>query len=189
MTKRGHRWIGALPIAAIAVAVGWGGWMLVDDDNDPRPPVDIASAAASMASLADLVASASMVVEGEVVDVEDGRTITASSDPTTGIRSQLVHIDVARSWLASRDVVVVEQEASLLDGTPITVDGQEPLQVGDRGVFLLVDGHSDEFPYSALVDARAVFLLGAADRIAAGGTVFDGRDISDLRAALDALAS
>ena len=75
--------------------------------------------------------------------------------------------------------VVVEQEASLLDGTPITVNGVSPLVVGDRGWFFLIDGDGEQFPYTALTTVDGFVADGTRDACAAAATVAAGRRARD----------
>ena len=47
---------------------------------------------------------------------------------------------------------MIEEPAALLDGTPLVVDAMSPLETGDRAVWFLVAGGSDEQPYHAVVN-------------------------------------
>lgn len=94
-----------------------------------------------------------------------------------------------RHRAATPDVVVVEQEASLLDGSPITVNGVAPLEVGDRAILVLVRGDSEQFPYTTPLNEQAVFLVVdeqvvAADPDGVIGAMFHGRPVTELRVAL-----
>lgn len=53
------------------------------------------------------------------------------------------------------DRVVVEEAATLTDGTPIAADGMDELGDGDRAVWFLVAGGNDSMPYFATVNGQA----------------------------------
>jgi hypothetical protein len=50
--------------------------------------------------------------------------------------------------------LVVEEPAALIDGTPVVVDGLEPLRVGDQAVWFLVAGDDVSLPYYAVVNSQ-----------------------------------
>ena len=76
-------------------------------------------------------------------------------DPDAGFRTRLVELSVERTLAGeSPTPLVVEEPAELLDGTPLVVDGMIPLEAGDRAVWFLVAGGSDEQPYHAVVNAQ-----------------------------------
>ena len=50
--------------------------------------------------------------------------------------------------------ILIEQEASLLDGTPIEVNGVAPLEAGQAGIYFLIAGDGEEFPYFACVNRQ-----------------------------------
>ncbi len=58
--------------------------------------------------------------------------------------------------------MVVEEPAELLDGTPVIVDGMSALDVGDRAVWFLVAGDSDELPYLAAVNGQGRYEIAGA---------------------------
>jgi hypothetical protein len=144
-----------IPVATILVAVVlYGSWMLFDGgdaDTPTRATVDVVASEPEYATAAELADASNRVVDGTVVAVETGRPLTDPADPTVGVRTQLVSVNVTRMVKGDAvETVVIEQEATLLDGTPITVNGVAPLAVGDDGRFYLVDGDGEQFPYAAL---------------------------------------
>jgi hypothetical protein len=56
-------------------------------------------------------------------------------------------------------VVLVEEEYSLADGTPVRVDGMQRGRVGDRGVWFLTASTDPDFPAYALVSAQGRYLF------------------------------
>jgi hypothetical protein len=131
------------------------------------PPVDVrADAGPPAASLDALVAASDVVVRGRVVAVERGRTIGTS---TQGIVTRLVRVQVDdllagdRSVVGADGVVVVEEEGWLPDGRAVRVNGVEPTAIDDAGVWFLVQGRSEEFPYTALVSEQGRFFTDPAD--------------------------
>ena len=117
-------------------------------------------------SLDELVAASDLVVVGTVAGVADGRVLTAPDRPDAGFRTRLVELDVERTLAGEPPTpLVVEEPAELLDGTPVVVDGMAPLDVGDRAVWFLVAGGSDEQPYHAVVNGQGRYeIIGATLR-------------------------
>jgi hypothetical protein len=165
---------------------------LGDRDSDAPEPIDVQATGTRFETLDELKAAADLVIEGHVVGVEDGRTISDPTDPDAGIRTRLAQINVdlaADASSATPRTVVVEQEATLLDGTPITVNGVAPLDVGERAVLLLVRGADDQFPYTTPISEQAVFYVVDDEVVAADpegpiGSVFHGGSAAGLRDAL-----
>jgi hypothetical protein len=56
-------------------------------------------------------------------------------------------------------VLVVEHEAALLDGTPITVDGVPAPRAGERAVYFLVVGGTEALPFHAVVGPQGRYPL------------------------------
>lgn len=146
----------AVPLLIVVVVAAVGVWWL-RDGSDPAPvePVDVSASGPRFADLSDLVAGSDLVVVGTVVAVDHGRTITDPSDPDAGLRTQLAQVAVSEVLVGEQGgTVIVEQEATLLDGQPVTVNGVSPLVAGDEGLMLLIRGTSDEFPYTAFVNEQ-----------------------------------
>lgn len=137
-------------VAIVAVVSLW-----TDDGRTEPTAVELDDDAPRAATLEALIGASDLVVAGTVVDVGPGRTLTDPADPDIGITSQLAQVevdDVLAGELAGP--LVVEQEAALLDGPPVVVDGMPPLTVGEQGIMFLVRGTTDEFPYTAFVGAQ-----------------------------------
>ncbi|WP_424342799.1 hypothetical protein [Ilumatobacter sp.] len=170
-------------VAAFAV-VGLRG----DETTAPSTPaaVDIAATGPRFDSLDELVAAADLIVEGRIVAVDAGRVITDPSDPTAGFSTALFQLDVTRSFRGgARAPLIVEQEAALLDGAPITVNGLTANEVGDTGFWFLVRGSADAFPYVALVNEQARILVDDAGRISGADSPFrESSSADELRSAL-----
>ena len=141
--------IGLPVIAAVAVAL-----TSVRDDGEP-PPVELRSDAPVFESLDELVAASDAVVVATVASVSPGRVLTAPGEADAGIRTRLVELSVERTLTGQPPTpLVVEEPAELLDATPVVVDGVDPLDAGDRAVWFLVAGGTDELPYHAVVNAQ-----------------------------------
>lgn len=130
-------------------------------------PVDVrAEGAPSATSVAELVTSSDVVVQGRVVAVERGRAIGTTSK---GIVTRLVQLRVDRVLAGDAGIVgadgslIVEEEGWLPDGRPVRVNGVEPTREGDAGVWFLVKGRSEEFPYTAVVGEQGRYLLDPSD--------------------------
>ena len=68
-----------------------------------------------------------------MVDVADGRQISAPGDPAAAVRTRLLVLDVSDVLAGSvSGDVIVEEPATVGDGTPVVVDGMQPLDVGDE---------------------------------------------------------
>lgn len=155
--RSGRRRVLALlvPAGLVVVCVGFAVWLLRPDDTRVVEPVDIRAAGVRFDDLDALAAGSDFVVDGVVLAVDDGRALTDPSDPDAGITTQLAQVEVLGEVAGDAPgPLVVEQEAALLDGTPIRVNGVTPLAVGDRGLFFLVQGDGEDFPYTAFVNEQ-----------------------------------
>ena len=136
-------------VAAVVAIVG-----LAHGGGEPEP-VQLRSDAPTYASFADLVAASDLVVVATVTDRSDGRTVTAPGDPSTGFRTRLYELTVTRTLHGDAPrPLVVEEPAELLDGTPVVVDGMEPLEEGEQAVWYLIAGDGPSQPYYAVVNAQ-----------------------------------
>ncbi len=138
-------------VAVVAVAVG--------GDEEPAP-IAIASSAVDFSTLDDLLAASDLVVVATVADIADGRQITAPADPDAAVVTRLLVLDVSDVVAGASDGdVIVEEPAALGDGTPVVVDGIEPLDVGDQAIWFLVAGDAETMPYFALVNRQARYTI------------------------------
>ena len=121
--------------------------------------------------LEGLLAASDLVVMGRAIAAEPGRTFGGVDDEgaasADAIRSRVLTVEV-RTVLLSRDpgtdppagaVVLVEEEAALLDGTPIVVDGARRTKVGDAGIWFLAASRDPEFPGFTVVNSQGRYLL------------------------------
>jgi hypothetical protein len=137
-------------VAACVIAV-----VSLAADSDDRDPVELTSDAPRYASLDELVAASDLVVEATVAHVAAGRTMTAADDPGAGVRTRLYELTVTRILHGDAPrLLVVEEPAELLDGTPVIVDGMEPLRESAQAVWYLVAGEGPSQPYYAVVNAQ-----------------------------------
>jgi hypothetical protein len=162
----------ALPALIVLAVAGYGVWLLTDDDSAAPPaPIDVAAAERAYDTIDQLAGASDLVVQGAVVAIEPGRALTDPADPTAGVRTQLVSVDVESVVKGdAATTVVIEQEATLLDGTPITVNGAAALHDGDRGWFFLIEGDGEQFPYTALTSSDG-FVATGSDRAPAAAAL------------------
>lgn len=162
MTDRMRGAAVVVAVAALAAVVGFGafgdGATPPDAVPDPGPePVEITSSAPTFPDSPAMAAAADLVVVATVGTVSDGRTITDPTDPEVGIRTQLATLVVDEVLQGEpTSPLVLEQEVSLLDGTPVVVDGRAPVEPGDTGTWYLVAGEGDAVPYHALVGPQGL---------------------------------
>jgi hypothetical protein len=152
-----RRALASVPLVLVVGVALFAGWMLVDAGDDPVPPVAVAADGPRFDTVEEMAAASDVVVRGDVVAVEEGRAITDPERPDVGIVTRLLEIRVAATLRGPRhDTIVVEQEAALLDGTPIVVNGLPPVSVGTEAVWFLLEGDGGEFPYAALINEQGL---------------------------------
>jgi hypothetical protein len=149
-----------------------------DDDAGSAAPVTVESTTRhQFTELEGLIDASDLVVRGEVLAVEPGRLFGAvdpSGDASEqAVRSQVVTIRVD-DVLATVDptanpapgtVVLVEEEATLADGTPLRVDGARPTRMGDEGIWFLAATGDPDFPGFTVVNSQGRYLHGAGDAL------------------------
>lgn len=152
--------LGAIIVAA-AISVGSG-----DDDepsdatSPPDPTGDVAAiestASVDPADLAELYALSDLVIVGEVQSIERGRVFASpdasvdgdADDAASGVESALVTVQVDQV-LRGEDpgaTLLVEEEGWLADGRRISLDGAPPTEVGDVGLWFLIDTGDPDVP-------------------------------------------
>jgi hypothetical protein len=186
-------------VAATALGGRGTGTPAPAPDQDPAPdtvpgedgePVAVSSDAPRFATLADLLDASDVVVSGEVVATERGRPFGEPGG--TAIVSRLVTLRVdevlAGTAPAGAPNLLIEEEGWLDDGPPLVVDGAAPSEVGDRGIWFLVDAGDPELPVHVVVNAEGRYLLDDAGALVGA----DGDDplIAEIEALTpDALAA
>ncbi|MEM1333016.1 MAG: hypothetical protein AAGG08_06105 [Actinomycetota bacterium] len=180
-TGRWRRFV--VPLAVVAAVGAFALVSLRGGDADPEP-VAIEAAGSRFDTIAEMTVASDLVVEGVIVSADDGRRITDPADPEAGLVTRLYQLEIREVFRGDDlEFALVEQEDTLLDGTPIVVNGLTPHQVGDAGFWFLVLGDSEEFPFSAVVNEQGRLLLSAADTIQT--PLIDGIvDADELREAL-----
>jgi hypothetical protein len=151
-------WIAfALPVIA-AGAVLVQRWPDSSSTSTSKP-VDVAAHGPQYSTVDELVAASDTIVLGSVERVSDGRVFTDPADPNAGIRTQLAELSVEQVLKGPvAHALVLEEEARLLDGTPITVDGTAPSTAGERGVYFLIADKQGSSNY-ALVGPQGRYLV------------------------------
>ena len=163
----GHRAVGRwlVPLAfvvvlAAALAVG----LAVTDDEAAAPestsPAAIEVDADSIydfGTLGEMVAASDAIVVGTVVATEPGRLV---GDPAAGgVISRLVTIEVDEALRGEIGAtVVVEEEGTLPDGTPLIVNGVAPSEVGDHGIWFLDRLDDAELAVYLTINSQGRFL-------------------------------
>lgn len=187
-------------VAAIVASRGGGGSSDAGMDrvtgSVPADAVAIGSDAPRHEDLASLVASADVVVRGEVEATERGRWF-GGGDAGPRLQSRFVTLrvdDVLAGDDPGRATLLLEEEGWLEDGAPVVVDGAAPSRPGDEGIWFLVDGGDPEVGAHLVVGADGRYLDdGAGGLVGAEGDdplVDDlaGRTPDDLAAAVRAAA-
>jgi hypothetical protein len=154
--------IGVLLGAVALVLSGFVFLMTLRDESGSSGPlpVQVQAEGPTFTTLDELSAASDRVVEATVVGFDDGRTITDPSDANSGLRTRLVQLDVIETFAGpATSSLVVEEEAALLDGTAIVVNGARAVDIGDSGFFFLVDGATEEFPYVAVINEQGRYLV------------------------------
>jgi hypothetical protein len=184
------------PAIAIVLAVV-GALVLTRDRDEPveatttttaAQPVAVTSDAPTVATLAELVASADVVLRGEVTSTAPGRLF---GEPGSGaVESRLVTVrvdEVLAGEAPSEPELVVEEEGWLEDGTPIVVDGAAPSAPGDGAIWFLDAVGTDELPVYVAVSAQGRYLVVDGELVGADG---DDPLVAELAAlSADALAA
>jgi hypothetical protein len=149
-----------VPMVLVLAIAGFAGWSLVRADDD-QAPVEVRADGPRFDELEEMGEASDLVVDATVVAIDDGRTITDPTDPTAGFTTWLIELEVNETLRGpSRDVVILEQEATLLDGAPIVVNGMKPAELGQRAVWFLVAGDGEQFPYFAVINEQGVLTDG-----------------------------
>lgn len=153
--------LGAIIVAA-AISVGSeDGDDAASDSAEPDPTDDVvaieSTASVDPADLAELHALSDLVIVGEVQSIERGRVFASpdasqsgeeAGDAASGVESALVTVQVDRV-LTGEDpgtTVLVEEEGWLADGRRISLDGAPPTEVGDVGLWFLIDTGDPDVP-------------------------------------------
>ena len=142
-------------IAGIVVVL-----VAVRSGDDEPAAIELTSSADDFSTLDELVAASDLVVVATVADITDGRQITAPADPDAAVVTRLAVLEVSDVLAGAVDGdVIVEEPAALGDGTPVVVDGIEPLDVGDQAIWFLVAGDAETMPYLALVNRQGRYTI------------------------------
>ena len=163
-SNRLRRLLTVVPVLLV-VAVGIVTITNLRSSDEPQP-VAVSANGPRFTSLAELFAASDVVVEATVIAVDDGRTITDPANPAAGFSTRLFHLQVVETFRGGDStLLVVEQEAELLDGTPIVVNEMSPNRIGDHGFWFLVRGDDEHFPYVAVVNEQGRLLVDNGDRL------------------------
>jgi hypothetical protein len=121
--------------------------------------VDLAASGPRYTTVEELAGASDLIVLGRIERVDAGRVFTDRADTEAGIRTQLAELAVEQVLKGPpARSVVLEEEAALLDGTPITVDGTTPSAAGQRGVYFLIADPAGT-AYYALIGPQGRYLI------------------------------
>ena len=179
MATAERRWTTYVPIVAIVlggVGFSWLQWGSAEASNpaaaDAAPLAVTAQSTYEFASLQEMLEASDAVVVGVVEATNRGRLVGDPADG--GVISRVVTIRVEQVLSSSAqiaEVVLVEEEGWLPDGTPIEVNGVPASKVGDRGLWFLDQVATDDVSTMVVINSQGRFLETAT------GTV--GGDQSD----------
>jgi hypothetical protein len=166
--SRSDHWIPlarAIPIvAAVAIAVAVGAYFLMrDDDAGRRQPLAVeATSIYDFAALDELVAASDAIVVATVVAVDEGRLVGEPEEGAVISRVASLRVDTALIGDVA-DIVVIEEEGWLPDGTPLIVNGVAPTAVGDEGVWFLDAIDDAELRGYLVINSQGRYLLDPTD--------------------------
>lgn len=147
----------ALVPLAIVAAVVWSrsGAPPAHDDNGIESsvlsPVDVLADEPAFSSVSALAQASDLVIVGTVTADGPGRSISDPTDPETGIRTTVFEVRVDEVLRGEAGATItVEHETTLIDGTPITINGTPPPRRGEEAVFFLIAGEGGDFPHYAV---------------------------------------
>ncbi len=157
MGRLSSRWVPVV-VAVTAVTAGLGLAAARRPDPTGPEPVALRSEGATYGTLGELVDASAVVVLAKVLARSDGRTF--ASPGGAQVRSRVLRIEVG-AVLAGPDpgrALAVEEVAALSDGTPVTVDGLAPAEVGDQGFWFLAAVADPTVPFLAAVGPQGRYL-------------------------------
>jgi hypothetical protein len=151
-------------LAAVAVAVAVAAYFLSrDDDAGRREPLAVeATSIYDFATLDELVAASDAIVVGTVVAVDEGRLVGAPAEGAVVSRVASLRVDTALAGEVA-DVVVIEEEGWLPDGTPLIVNGVAPSAAGNEGVWFLDSIDDAELPGYLVINSQGRYLIDPSD--------------------------
>lgn len=151
-----------LPVL-VAVGASFGPALadaVLRNEQEPAPVAVSSDDVAPFTTVADLVAASDAVVLAEVLETVEGRVLTDPAAPDAGVRTRLADLRVVEVLAgAAPQRLVLEEVATLLDGTPVRVDGASAVAAGERGVFFLVAGRTESAPHWGVVGAQGRYLV------------------------------
>jgi hypothetical protein len=176
---RDRRWWFALALLPLLALVGAVLSVTRDDASVPAPGPTIPQAGLDAGTavvvssagevrypdLGSLVAASDAVVIARVSATERGRLLADEPSGTGGIVTRLVRLEV-EEVLAGVDPgaeITLEEPGWLIDGAPVAVDGVAGSAPGDLGVWFVVRGDDETFPYWAVVNAQGRYLVDPVD--------------------------
>lgn len=175
MATADRRWTAYLPIVAIVlggVAFSWWQWGSAAEASnlaaaDTAPLAITAQSTFQFASLQEMLEASDAVVVGVVEATSRGRLVGDPADGGVISRVVTIRVDQALSSAVGQlaEVVVVEEEGWLPDGTPIEVNGVPASRVGDRGLWFLDQVATEEVSTMVVINSQGRFLDTAAGTV------------------------
>jgi hypothetical protein len=145
-----------LPVV-VCLAAGGVAAALLARESEPaivRAPIDVqAQSVFAFATIGEMTLASDLVVVGSVATISDGRLV--GSPDGAAVRSQFTTVAVEQVLAGvAPAAVVIEEEAALADGTPITINGVAPSEVGDRAVWFLDQLEGEESPVYLVINSQ-----------------------------------
>lgn len=169
-------------VAALAIALVIGLVVTSDKATAPSGSTEMTVAAVAVeatsiyqfATLAEMVEASDVIAVGTVIATEPGRLV---GDPANGgVISRIITIEVDQSLrgdasIGAGSTIVIEEEATLADGTPLVVNGVPGSEVDDRGIWFLDQLDDAELPVYLVINSQGRFLTPGDDP---GGDLIGG---------------
>lgn len=164
---------GLIPVAFVVTLVASLviGFVVTGDEAAAPPtgsattlaPVEIdAVSVYEFTTLAEMAVASDAIVVGTVTATETGRLVGDPADG--GVVSRLVTIEVDEALRGELGpTIVIEEEGTLPDGTPLIVNGVRGSAVGDHGVWFLDRLDDAELPVFLVINSQGRFLTSPTD--------------------------
>lgn len=168
MATAERRWTLFPAIVALvlgSVAFSWWHWGAAEAASkpstvEPAPLAVTAQSTYQFASLQEMLEGSDAVVVGVVQATNRGRLVGDPDDGGVISRVITVRVEQVLSMSAETvsEVLLIEEEGWLPDGTPIEVNGVPASEVGDRGLWFLDQVATDDVSTMVVINSQGRFL-------------------------------